>query len=772
MFDNFFDKYFAWLRFTLALILALPIFVAAGTLSLNKSPIRASLLSFVVLIVSCLLTAWFWRLLGPALMVWEKAVERQSTAMERAIPKLSSRTAAVSIVLATACSLLLELSLIRWQASLYEIFSFYKNFMLLASFAGLGIGYACSRRRIVYPIFLPLAAVTIGSMVCLRYGIGENWQMAFHFLPVLEQLAMGTDTASSITHFFSIYALLTAVFCITVLLLLPLGQICGRLMSTLPNLRAYSLNLAGSLLGVLLMIFLSQLWTPPIVWFAFAMCMALPFLFSSRRALLQSGIACLLGVAALSVAVPFGYECIYSPYQLLQRGKGDAGLMIQIIAAGQYYQRILDLSPSAQIADPRLKQFAFYYGLPYQFKRVPDSVLIIGAGTGNDVAAALRNGAKHVDAVEIDPAIYKLGVLFHPEEPYQSPKVVATVTDARQFLRTSKNKYDLIIFGLLDSHAAISQGSQLRTDSYIYTVEAFKEVREHLKDDGIVTLSFANINEQLSQKLKLMIKEVFQSEPKSIFIGYDRSFTLIQSKSGLLATPRTLDAFEKAGFLKTGSSEATKLGKIDLSTDDWPFFYMVRKQFPLSYAFVLMLIIGLTVTMLYTFQDTSIKLFSKGLPFMFLGIGFMLIETKAITELGLYFGNTWQITGIVVAAILIMAFVANVIIERFKPSNVFLPAACLLCSLGIGIYLHQSGINVGPVIATIVLTLPLLFSGVVFSILLNKYNDIGAAMSLNLLGALIGGSLEYMALWVGYQALYVLAIAVYGVALLYCKSSD
>lgn len=774
MSDSLAEQYFAWLRFALALILTLPMIAVVGSGSLLTFSLRTFMLLSLVLGSSVLMAAWLWRLLGPPLKYWEKAIKSQSTMLERTILKMPQRTVAISIVIATACSLLLELVFIRWQASLYEIFAFYKNFMLLASFAGLGIGYSCARKWLTFPVFMPLLAIVISSMVFLRYGVPESWQFAFHFLPVIEQLAMGRYVPSSVTHFLSIYAFLTAVFCITVLLFLPLGQLCGRLMNELPNLRAYSMNLIGSLIGVVSMIFLSQMWTPPVVWFALAMCMALPFLLSSRRALLQGGIVSLLSLAALAMATHFGYESIYSPYQLLQRGKGEFGLEIQIIAAGQYYQRIIDLSPGGQ-GDPRFKRLAFYYELPYQFKSAPDSVLVVGAGTGNDVAAALRADAKHIDAVEIDPAIYQLGVLFHPEHPYQNPRVTTTITDARQFLRTTKNKYDLIVFGLLDSHTGTSQGSQLRTDSYIYTVEAFKDVREHLNDDGVVALSFSSVSPQLDQKLKLMVKKVFQFEPKSIVSGYDKSFTLIQSKSGLLNTPPSIEALAKAGICRIDSPRTTNLGRIDLSTDDWPFFYMARQAFPLSYVLVLMLIVGLTVAILSTIQGIGIKVSSGGLAFMFLGIGFMLIETKAITELGLYFGNTWQITGIVIVAILIMAFIANLVIERFKPNNVFPPAICLLLSLGLGMYLHRSGTltaeGAGPMIATVVLTLPVLFSGLVFSILLSKYKDIGAAMSMNILGALVGGALEYLALWAGYQVLYAVAIMVYVLALLCCLRS-
>ncbi|MFX5903498.1 hypothetical protein ABTE48_18780, partial [Acinetobacter baumannii] len=51
-------------------------------------------------------------------------------------------------------------------------------------------------------------------------------------------------------------------------------------------------------------------------------------------------------------------------------------------------------------------------------------VMIIGAGSGNDLAHALRFGVERVDAVEIDPAIQDIGIHNHPDKPYQDPRVV------------------------------------------------------------------------------------------------------------------------------------------------------------------------------------------------------------------------------------------------------------------------------------------------------------------------------------------------------------
>ena len=66
------------------------------------------------------------------------------------------------------------------------------------------------------------------------------------------------------------------------------------------------------------------------------------------------------------------------------------------------------------------------------YERVPaaplDDVLIIGAGSGNDVAVALAKGARHVDAVEIDPRLYELGRAATPTSPTTTRGCTCTST--------------------------------------------------------------------------------------------------------------------------------------------------------------------------------------------------------------------------------------------------------------------------------------------------------------------------------------------------------
>src|SRR6202165_3467364 len=100
-------------------------------------------------------------------------------------------------------------------------------------------------------------------------------------------------------------------------------------------------------------------------------------------------------------------------------------------------------------------------------------MLVIGAGSGNDVSRALEWGAERVDAVEIDPVIYSLGSRDHPDKPYSDHRVFVHLDDGRNYLHSTKKKYDLIIYALVDSLVLHSGHSNIRLESYLFTAEAF-----------------------------------------------------------------------------------------------------------------------------------------------------------------------------------------------------------------------------------------------------------------------------------------------------------
>jgi hypothetical protein len=735
--------------------------------------------TLLLIIVALTLPLAFRPLLRRLEPIIDAAARRQAEFLD----STPDRYLGLAIFTSAALSLFLELSIIRWQATVFELFAFYKNFSLLACFAGLGLGYALGSRKLI-PLFLavPLFCWQFALLLGLRYGLAAENRLSLKMLPFSEQQNMGLPIVSTLFNGIQTYFLLALVFLLTALAFIPIGQLCGcfleqRGKETREKLSAYGLNLAGSVAGVLLMFVLSAFWTPPVVWFLLAFGLLLAFHVWSPRPLLFGAVSVVLALIVLAWPVDPRWQRIYSPYQLLEVGQDPQGLMI-ISAAGHYYQRVHDLARSNRNvdSDPKLNRIRNYYELPYGlYGHTPGYVAVVGAGTGNDVAAGLRNGAQKIDAIEIDPAILMEGKQGHPEHPYSDPRVHAVVNDARTFLRTTNEHYDMVVYGLLDSHTLLSHASSVRLDSFVYTVEGLREARQRLNSDGILSLSFALMNPQLGRKIYLMMQDAFDGRaPVCVRAGYDGAFIFLEANDRQLLLPPALlqrTGFEDASSIFAApavSAGASNNVTTDVSTDDWPFFYMPRRVYPVSYLVMAGLVLALSLFMFSRFLDGRPQFGSA--PFFFLGAGFMLIETKAITELGLLFGNSWQVIGIAIIAILVMAFLANWAVMRYTIERSSITYLLLLLSLAIGWWIaHTGGLPsswLGRIGLAIVLTSPMFFSGILFSTWLRARGAISGMMAMNLLGAMCGGLLEYNSMYFGFQFLYILAAGLYVAAIL------
>jgi SAM-dependent methyltransferase len=667
---------------------------------------------------------------------------------------------------AAAVSLFLELAVIRWQGTVFEFFAFYKNFTLLSCFAGLGIGYSLAAKdRTPLPVVVPLLAWQFVFLIAFRSGMPE-WSLAsVRNLPFQEQLNMGVNVLTTFAEGVATYVFLSVAFVLTALAFVPIGQVCGRLMKRRPNLRAYGLNLLGSLCGVALTFLVSYLWTPPIVWYGLAFAVLL--LLHVRQTIPLAVCGCVAIASLIVLAWPVGplWLKVYSPYQMLELGHTPQGYM-EIRAAGHYYQRVFNLARSEAL-DSDMLRIRNYYDLPYRVYGSPADVAVVGAGSGNDVAAAVRSGARYIDAIEIDPAILAAGKANHPEHPYDQPQVRPIVNDARTFLRTRDWHYDMVVYGLLDSHTLLSHASSVRLDSFVYTVEGFRDARSRLKDGGVLVLSFALITNDMGRKIHRMLEAAFDGQqPKCVEGRYDHSVTFFQSRRGDVQLPP--DVLQQLGFRECTARFADPSIHADLSTDDWPFFYMPRRTYPVSYLAMIAIVLALSLYLIASFSERPTV---GNLPFFFLGAGFMLVETKGITEMGLAFGNTWQVIGIVIAGILTMAFLANWVVQSLKIERPLVPYLLLLASLLVGVVVARSGgfsaTAGGQLATTIVLTSPLFFSGIVFSSLIARDktgSGITGAMAANLFGAMCGGLLEYNAMYFGFQFLYWLAAGLYAAA--------
>lgn len=690
-------------------------------------------------------------LIKPSLIISAKLGKRLAEKDTKFIDSIPKKRLGIWIFFAAGLSLFAELAIIRLHASYFPLFGFYKNFSLLSSFLGLGIGYARAKNKLLITFFaLPLLAIQIVFIDAVNVTKAQYLLLN----PIPENITMGLAQVGDVGHVIFVYFFLAIIFAFNALFFIPLGQLAGRLMIKREGLWAYGWNLIGSIFGIFLFSVISYAWMPPSIWLLAISFFIIIFIHKNLSSIVISFLS--LGIIMLFLITPQKIEQvdIYSPYQILTLNFGQK--ITTLSANKTYFQRIADFREENIGDDEYLQSWATYYDTPYFFKPNPQDVLIVGSGAGNDVAAAIRNNASRIDAVEIDPAILEIGTRLHPEKPYDSTKVKSIVADARTFIRQTDRKYDLIVYGVLDSHSLLSGKSSIRLDSFVYTVEAFKEARERLKENGIIVLSFATKNEVLSRKLYLMFEEAFNGQPPIVYETIWPTFIAGENIGG--------KNFNISENLKNITENLARSEVItDKATDDWPFFYMPIRKFPASYIPLVGILIAVSFALIHRFAKSTSYGFS--VPGFFLGAGFMLIEAKGITELALFYGSTWFVTSIVVTIILLFAFFANWIISKVKKLSLNLIYVMLFLSLFVGLGVSYSGLIISTAVSKTVVTFiilgPIFFSGLAFSSEIRRFKVVSAVIFSNLLGAMVGGFLEYNSMYFGIRFLYILAMFLY-----------
>jgi hypothetical protein len=694
---------------------------------------------------------------------WDSLHDEQAAAIDRIPPNWTR----LAVVTASALTLYVEMVLVRWHASCFHAFAIFKNVSLLSCFLGLGIGYGLSgRRQVKLAAVLPLLAfqaVLFGLLSLTNLG-GRRIN------PVAEQLVMGTtgDQWSWLSALEG-NAFLAAVFVLNALMFIPLGHLAGRLMERLPRIQSYSLNVLGSLTGIGLFFLLSLAWTGPAVWMGVAALALAPFLVGHPRAAAVGVASMALILLALGLVGRRHEHTFYSPYQVIALrlpSPADQVPTMTVRVNHCFYQDVLDCRPPATAASDKHAQAAVYYNLPYRLRPEPGDVLVVGAGTGNDVAAALRHNARSVTAVEIDPAILYLGERIHPERVYQDMRTRRVVNDARSFLRQTEERFDTAIYGLLDSHTNLGAMTNVRLDSFVYTVEGFRDALNRLKDDGLLIVSYLVLDPRQGEKLFAMLRAAYPQKVPRAFSGAAYGGMTFITGPGLDRVPARVNGIEDvtARFVQSAAG-------VEVATDDWPFFYMQERTYPLSYGLMIVLLLVLSGWLVRRNLGAPKLLTAQSGVFFFLGAGFMLIETKGITELGLVFGNTWSVIAVAVSGILLMVYLANQWVQRRGPvadgfAYSLLGAALLLGLAVTRLSMAGAAIPLPKLVLPVVLTLPLFFAGLIFSSALARGGEIGPALASNLFGGMLGGFLEYNSMYWGYSSLYPFGMALYACAFL------
>lgn len=700
----------------------------------------------------------------------------------------------VRIFLLSAEVLFLEMLLIRWIGTEVRVFSYFQNGVLVAAFLGLGLGARQARDAVrVLPASLALILLALFVRDPLGWDLGEALTHGLTAFQDSVIWAAGSwrNLAQAVRSALVAFALgaTMAMLWAIVVIFRPLGQWLGHWMDEEPRpILAYSANVLGSVLGIALFATLTGFQTPPWLWLAVGvpgLVLLAPLAQDSRAARVVAGaLVLVLPVLAYGPSSEATSRTVWSPYQKLMLGSwvrplpGGTSLDCgrEILVNGVFHQGLVDLDPARQAADPTRFPPAeigtSHYLVPYSFLPTPKRVLVAGAGTGNDVAAALRAGAESVVAVEIDPAIAAWGRSEHPNRPYASPRVKVSVGDARTYFRRGQaGAFDIVWLGFLDSHTNPSAYTNIRLDHFVYTRESFADIRRLLTPKGAVVLYFWSEAPWVGDRLARLLRDAFGEEPVSLAVPASSGCL---GHGGLLligGSPATLGAVRQriASDPTLAALRATWRWPMTTSatTDDWPYLYLPGPTIPTYHLFVGAgcLVLGMMLRR---------RLFRPGepvdAPMMLLGAGFMLLEVAGVSRAALFYGTTWTVNAYVVGAILCMVLVANSVAARWEVRPDGWPFAGLFASL-LAVALVPTGWLVSlPDLARIFvgaafLTLPVFFSGLVFIGLWARSERRDLAFGSNILGALLGGLASLLSMIIGFRSLMFLAMAIYLVAL-------
>lgn len=686
-------------------------------------------------------------------------------------------------------SLYLELFIIHWLSADIRAFSLFKTFPLVSCFIGLGLGYANSKR----PELInrtPLALL----FFCLMMKCSDLTHLSQLFFPSISpdwQLFSSAGWAAGWPVLAEFMIGLVALLAGPFLLMYCIGAKIGYLFNLLQPLKAYCTNIIGAISGSLLFTLCAfGRLTPAILLIPAAVLML--FYCVQRKPRWQNILSLVALVGSIGSAfyvhpVSAGASTYWSPYQRLDlvpitiqfANSKDVPIGFELYANRFHYQQMFDFDRISKLHNLSEKQnfrFDAYrerHDMPYILQHNLDNILIVGAGLGMDVAEALRFGAKHIDAVEIDPDILFLGRQYNPQHPYSSSKVRVYCDDARNFFNNCHKKYDLIVYSYLDSRVVTA--SSVRLENYVYTKESVQKALTLLKPKGLIVISFFTYRTKrwLDDRLFATTKSSAGYAPyefrDSINLSHRTTYYIIGPAvaNGSFTLPFGLERYQRVTRHPTKNP--------GILTDDWPYLYFVTQLINVPYLLILLEAIILSVVLARS------VLFGKeskhDWQMFFLGAGFLLLELTAINRLSLLYGATWLTTAFVINGVLVMILFANLLI--MKAVNVRLNLqicmyVVLLLSLianyilptGSGIAAAQQSPFIAGALVTAITLFPIFVAAAIFALAFRNTPSASTALSFNMLGAVSGALLESLSNYLGIKALYLVAFPLYVFSLL------
>ncbi len=681
--------------------------------------------------------------------------------MEADKPTVSLKTAALDLFCASLIVLFQELALIRWFPGQVRVLAYFPNLILISAFLGLGIGCLVSNRRSLLWLWPMSLLVLVGAAFGMSHVVFTQSSVTEHLWLLYQDMPEGATVVENIE-----LPIITA-FVLSAVTFVPLGQIVGSRLDVFrehsSSLWGYCWDLGGSLVGVIGFAVVNFLGLMPVVWFGLLCTIGLVFFRTPRRAAAYlAAVAAILGLVHTAERAEQ-----YSAYYALSTEHGEHGLLVS--TNGSFHQYAMPLERDRPDISPVAKAVSKCFHSPYRsLARPVERALVLGAGTGNDVAVLLDEGAGHVDAVEIDPIIIELGKAHHPSRPYDSDRVQIHNTDARSFLNDTEHTYDLIVFGTLDSQTRLSALSNVRLDNFVYTLESIRAARARLTQNGGMILLFYVAESFIHERIHGLVAKAFGEVPITVTGDSCYLFNHMYLAGPAFAhIKRTPKAEEERYFTEL-------LPELEIPTDDWPFLYLQRRGVS-SFYLVLMAVFAVLALLGVALASREIRaglarLRRIDLEMLLFGAAFLLMETTFVTSMNLVWGATWLTSAVVFGSILATVLAATIVVQKWAVPW-WLGMVGLLATL-IVTYLVPTDVMLGRdvalklVLSVLFVGAPVFLASICFALRFRVRKSANVAFGWNLVGAVLGGLLEFFSMLVGFKALMLVALCFYlGVAL-------
>lgn len=645
------------------------------------------------------------------------------------------------LIILSAVMLFVELALIRWTGSNIIYLSYFSNFVLLGSFLGIGLGFLRARSAVdLSGLAPPVLGAFVLAVAAFPVTISQDDPSVFTFSSLTPE---GPPRE----------IVLALVFLASAATLMVIAEGVARTFARLEALEAYKFDLIGSVIGIVGFSVLSFLHLPPVAW-GIAAAVTLVVAWLPRRPSVVQALGLIVLVVVLGIeSTTAGLS--WSPYYKIRAEPNeDLGGQLQVDVNGVPHQ----VHQSAEHAPGKAI---------YDVAR-PSSlgnVLVIGAGGGNDVSVALARGAEHVDAVEIDPELYDLGRTDHPDQPYSDPRVDIHIDDGRAFLERSDTEYDLILLALPDSITLVSGQSALRLESYLFTEEALEAARERLAPGGVFAMYNYYREPWLIDRYGSMLEDAYGQAPclHQLAGGGDGGVALESFVVGEEPTSVECAGIATRTWVPSGPVP-------EAATDDHPYPYLRTRSLPSLYVVSLGLILVVSLVAIRVAAGPLRPMLSY-VDLFFMGVAFLLLETKHIVQFALLFGTTWFVNALVFAGVLLSVLLAVAVSQRITfrhPVRLYgVLAAALVLAWALPAHLLLELPVVPRFFAAVAIAFaPIFTANLVFTQRFKDTGDSTTAFGANLLGAMVGGVLEYLALISGYRFLIVVVAVLYGIAFL------